>query len=158
MFTSTLSLEISTSFYVIGIIIGVIMVFTKTLTIVGHYKNIKKKNTNTTPKHYLYYNVSKDTSLLCIIDVSFVSEPEGYFYQWSLNWGVCVVRVVWSSLPAPQDLWLMRCASRQLMNITWLWCSLTCDSFITNLDITAQIQASLLDIYILVYLIKASFS
>lgn len=57
------------------------MVFTKTLTIVGHYKNIKKKNTNTTPKHYLYYNVSKDTSLLCIIDVSFVSKPEGYFYQ-----------------------------------------------------------------------------
>ena len=81
MFTSTLSLEISTSFYVIGIIIGLIMVFTKTLTIVGHYKNIKKKNTTTTPKHYLYYNVSKDTSLLCIIDVSFVSKPEGYFYQ-----------------------------------------------------------------------------
>lgn len=57
------------------------MVFRKTLTTVGHYKNIKKKNTNTTPKHYLYYNVSKDTSLLCIIDVSFVSKPEGYFYQ-----------------------------------------------------------------------------
>ena len=134
------------------------MVFTKTLTIVGHYKNIKKKNTNTTPKHYLYYNVFKDTSLLCIIDVSFVSKPEVYFYKWSLNGGVCIVRVVWSSLPALKDLWLMRCASRQLMNITWLWCLLTCDSFITDLDITAQIQASLLDIYILVYLIKASFS
>ena len=39
------------------------MVFTKTLTIVGHYKNIKKKDTKTTPKHYLYYNVSKDTCL-----------------------------------------------------------------------------------------------
>lgn len=158
MFTSTLSLEISTSFYVIGIIIGVIMVFTKTLTIVESLQKYKEKEYKYNSQTLSYYNVSKDTSLLCIIDVSFVSKPEGYFYQWSLNWGVCVVRVVWSSLPAPQDLWLMRCASRQLMNITWLWCSLTCDSFITNLDITAQIQASLLDIYILVYLIKASFS
>ena len=158
MFTSTLSLEISTSFYVIGIIIGVIMVFTKTLTIVESLQKYKEKEYKYNSQTLSYYNVSKDTSLLCIIDVSFVSKPEGYFYQWSLNWGVCVVRVVWSSLPAPQDLWLMRCASRQLMNITWLWCSLTCDSFITNLDITAQIQASLLAIYILVYLIKASFS
>ena len=45
MFTSTFSLEVSTSFCAIGIIIAVIIVFTKTLAMVGHYKNIKKKNT-----------------------------------------------------------------------------------------------------------------
>ena len=43
MFTSTLSSEISTSFYVIGIIIGVIMVFTKTLTIVESLQKYKEK-------------------------------------------------------------------------------------------------------------------
>lgn len=56
MFTSTLSLEISTSFYVIGIIIGVIMVFTKTLTIVESLQKYKEKE---------YKYNSQTLSLLC---------------------------------------------------------------------------------------------